>query len=160
MENENTITRREFLKLAGSVALGAFMPKEILDIEESKDIKFLEDTPDEYVPYSSILSSLGYDYSKNEEQQFIQNYLFHLGISKLDKQDIEDFTVNRKLSELLDNRYIWEEIPPGTVMSVNGSSSVFLGLDKNRFPIFSSFSWYGGKQPEIGLSLLSLRRKY
>jgi len=160
MENENTITRREFLKLAGSAVLGSFMPKEILDVEESKDIKFLEDAPDEYVPYSSILSSLGYEYSENEEQQFIQNYLFHLGISNLDKQDTKDFTVNRKLSELFDNRYIWEEIPPGTVMNVNGSSSVFLGLDKNRFPIFSSFSWYGGKQPEIGLSLLSLRNKY
>lgn len=159
MENEKTITRREFLKFAGGVFLGSFIPKEML-MEKGQDIEFFKDTPDEYVPYSSILSSLGYEYGEDEEQQFIQNYLFHLGISNIDEQDTKDFTVNCELSELLNNRYIWGEIPPGTVMNVNGSLSVFLGLDKNRFPLFSSFSWYGGKQPEIGLSLLSLKRKY
>ena len=109
MENEKTITRREFLKLAGSAALGSFIPKEILDIEESKEIKFFEDTPDECVPYSSILSSLNYEYGENEEQQFIQNYLFHLGVNNLttcyDSKNNYSFIINGKELKSINQYY-------------------------------------------------------
>ena len=45
MENEKTITRREFLKFAGGVFLGSFIPKEMLmekgmeRIRAKKDVK-------------------------------------------------------------------------------------------------------------------------
>lgn len=156
------ISRRDFLKLTGGFVLGSILPKvpeEILDIEEYKEIEFLKETPDEISSYSAILSASEYKYGQNSEEQFINNYLFHLGINT-EPEDKDRFTKHISLNDIFTNRFIWKDIPPGTVLDIEESSSIYMGLNKDGSPIFSCFTRYSRNKPEIGVGLVDLKRKY
>lgn len=152
---EEGMTRREFLKVSGLFVLGTMLPESAEHFTDTRDIRFLEETPDELVPYTAILSSLEYRYN-NTYAEFLPCYFHHLGINN---EINKDFVKNISSSALFNSNEIWREVPPGTILYMENAKAIFMGLERNNLPTFTKLTPYGLSNVQLGVGIEELKTK-
>ena len=159
MSNE-ILNRRDFLKAAGAATLATLIPPHLVEASaiDSKEVELLNRTPDEIVPYSAILYSL--NEGEQSDKEFINKYLTHLGIQDIHPHDTDSYTITLPSNTLFNNKNIWNEIPAGTIISSNGKSSIYMGMDKKGYPIFATSTYEDPSHQITGCTLLDLKKKY